>query len=214
MHCQDYVVARLDTKNGKSPLTSLLDLRRNRNYILVLKPDGKVIERVERPQALEEILAFLVKHSGEPVPHPALGAKPVVQLRMPQLRKVSEPAQQKIAERVIRLLKTSEFNSARQPDRFQGGLTRVQAYYRKTAGTSHMVLSFKEPQKFRTIGGEVEAAEIVIGLSHKTHHSSLFTVDTDGVVVEHSKESLDEGTALLKEIRGAVRQPTGLELRK
>lgn len=214
MHCENFVVARLDTKNGKAPLTSALDIRRNRNYILMLKPDGKVIERVEKPQSLEEILAFLVKHSGEPGPHPALESDLSVQIRMPRLWKLNEKSQKKIAAQVIRLLKTSEFNSARQPNRFQGGLTRTQAYYRKTASVSHLVLSFKKPQKFRTIGGEIEAAEVVIGLSHKSHHSSLFTVDAKGVVVEHAKESLDVGTALLNEIRAATDRMIDLELRK
>lgn len=214
MHCENFVVARLDTKNGKAPLTSALDIRRNRNYILMLKPDGKVIERVEKPQSLEEILAFLVKHSSEPGPHPALESDLSVQIRTPRIWKLNEKSQKKIAAQVIRLLKTSEFNSARQPNRFQGGVARTQAYYRKTAGVSHLVLSFKKPQKFRTIGGEIEAAEVVIGLSHKSHHSSLFTVDPKGVVVEHSKESLDEGAGLLNEIRAVTDRMIDLELKK
>lgn len=214
MHCENFVVARLDTKNGKAPLTSALDIRRNRNYILMLKPDGKVIERVEKPQSLEEILAFIVKHSREPGPHPALESDLSVQIRTPRLCKLNEKSQKKIAAQVVRLLKTSEFNSVRQPNRFQGGLARTQAYYRKTASVPHLVLSFKKPQEFRTIGGEIEAAEVVIGLSHKSHHSSLFTVDAKGVVVEHAKESLDVGTALLNEIRSATDLMIDLELRK
>ena len=171
---------------------------------MILRADGKVVERVERPKTLQQILSFLHRHV--PSPHPALDAQPVVQLRFPKLQKLSESAEQKIGALVIELLRTSQFNSESQPAEFDGGVSRVQANYRKTAGVPHLVLSFRKPQKFQTIGGEIRTAEVVVGLSHESHHSSLFTVDGDGQVVEHSRESLPKGTTLLEAIRGELRK--------
>lgn len=130
-----------------------------------------------------------------------------MQLRFPKLQKLSESAEQKIAAQVVELLRTSQFNSESQPAEFDGGVSRVQANYRKTAGVPHLVLSFRKPQTLQTIGGEIETAEVVVGLSHESHHSSLFTVNGDGQVVEHSRESLPQGTTLLEAIRRELPKP-------
>jgi hypothetical protein len=196
-------MARVDTKNGRAPDTKKLNLKRNRNYILVLKPDGKIVEQIERPESLAAVLKFLDRHTRSPVPHPALDAQPVIKLHFPKLQKLTKAAEKKIAENVIDLLLSSQINSASQPADFEGGVSRVQRNYRNSAGVPHLVVSFKKTQTFRTIGAEIKVTEVVIGLSPDKHRS-LFTVDDRGRVVEHGDESLAKGKTLVQTIQSAL----------
>jgi hypothetical protein len=173
---------------------------------MILKPDGKEVARLEGPESMSAILTFMDRHTKNQKPHPALEAQFVVQLRFPKLRKLSENAERKIAERVIALLLTSQLNSQSEPAKFEGGVSRVQKHYRQTAAVTHLALSFVKPQAFSTIGGKITVAEIVVGLSQNKHRS-LFTVDADGRVVEHSGESLAKGAALLTTIHQLLAGP-------
>ena len=58
-----FLVKELDTKNGRSPEAVARGLLRNRSYVLVLSADGTERGRLEDPRNLEEIIAFMRRHS-------------------------------------------------------------------------------------------------------------------------------------------------------
>lgn len=55
------IVAHLDTKNGRADFVKRLKLRRNRNYVLILNPDGSEVFRIEKPKKFESLLAPIVR---------------------------------------------------------------------------------------------------------------------------------------------------------
>ena len=62
-----FIVAHLDTRNGRAPFLKRLKVGRNRTYALVLKPDGREISRMENPRTLEEIILLLRQAGPQPV---------------------------------------------------------------------------------------------------------------------------------------------------
>jgi hypothetical protein len=61
--------------------------------------------------------------------------------------------------------------------------------YRKTVSGKYLLVSFKEPRKIKTVGGEVSVREILIGLNRPDYASSLYTIDDEGRIVGHAKHS-------------------------
>ena len=66
---QRFVIAHLDTKDGRAPFVKKLKVQRNQTYALVLGPDGREIGRLTKPRTLEEIIVFL--QMTVPPPEPA-----------------------------------------------------------------------------------------------------------------------------------------------
>ena len=63
-----FIVANLDTRNGRAAFVKRLKVERNQTYGLVLKPEGCEIFRMENPRALEEIIILLEQAVPQPVP--------------------------------------------------------------------------------------------------------------------------------------------------
>ncbi len=61
--------------------------------------------------------------------------------------------------------------------------------YRKTVSGKYLLVSFKQPRKFKTVGGEINVREIIIGLNRPDYASSLYTIDDEGRIVAHTKYS-------------------------
>ena len=62
-----FIVAHLDTRNGRAAFVKQLKVGRNQTYALVLKPDGREITRIENPRKLEEIIILLRQAGPQPV---------------------------------------------------------------------------------------------------------------------------------------------------
>ena len=62
-----FIIAYLDTKNGRAAFVTRLKVKRNQTYALVLKPDGREIARIENPRTLEEIIILLRQAGPQPV---------------------------------------------------------------------------------------------------------------------------------------------------
>ncbi len=50
-------------------------------------------------------------------------------------------------------------------------------------------MSFLPSQKITTVGGEITAAEVVVGLRGPNGKNTVFTIDESGTIVGHSKYS-------------------------
>ena len=62
-----FIVAHLDTRDGRAEFVKRLKVARNQTYALVLKPDGREIARIENPRTLEEIIILLRQAGPQPV---------------------------------------------------------------------------------------------------------------------------------------------------
>ncbi len=188
-------MARLDTKNGKAEFVSTLGVKRNVNYVLILKSDGSEITRLVKPKTLESITAILDPVAQQPK---------TVTVRFPDVRDISGKTQERIYALSAGLLKTSNFNSAAHAKPFRGGIPRVQAKYRKAVSGRYLIITFPQSRKFKTLGGEITALEIVVGLNRVDYADSLFTIDAEGRVVEHAKYSGTKGIELFNAIKQAI----------
>ncbi len=102
---------------------------------------------------------------------------------------LSELDQNKLLEQALQLLKTSNHNSGKEAKNNLFTLHGVQNDYRATVAGKFLVCRFQPSKKVTTVGGDIFASEIVIGLNGAQYASSLFTVDKDGSVVGHAKYS-------------------------
>ena len=127
-----------------------------------------------------------------------------ITVRFPDVRKLTGKTHESIYAHTIDMLQTSIFNSAVHARPFQGGIPGVQARYRKTVSGRYLVITFKTPRKFRTLGGKLSAFEVVVGLNRSDYADSLFTIDVEGRIIEHSKYSGGKGIELLKTIKKAI----------
>jgi hypothetical protein len=104
----------------------------------------------------------------------------------------------------LRLLETSNFNSERHRDLLKATLKSTHAAYRKAVAGRYLVVSFDTPRRIKTIGGEVDVLEVVIGLNRPDYADSLFTIDSEGRVVAHQKYSGTDGIELLRRVKAAL----------
>lgn len=104
---------------------------------------------------------------------------------------LAPPTIQTLYSNALQLLETSNFNSRNSPaSSWPGyGVTETQETYRQAVSGKYLLISFKEPRKVNTLGGEVSVKEIVIGLRRRDIASSLHTIDDEGRVVSHGKYS-------------------------
>ena len=117
----------------------------------------------------------------------------------------------------MELLETSNFNS--RTSGLDWSISKIHEEYRQTVAGKYLLVSLIEPQRIKTVGGEVIVREIVIGLnrpdcvaivegvSYADYASSLFTIDDEGRVVVHAKYSglmCIELMKLVKKIAGEL----------
>ena len=139
---------------------------------------------------------FLLLAPGHVVGQPT---EPTVVLKSNRLQELAPQAAATVREKVINLLKTSNFNSKdHMGSIFPGGARRVQRRYRNTVGGRYLVVVFPLSRHFELIRGQATAIEVIVGLNHPKYSDALFTIDPDGRVVEHSKYSGALATDLLK----------------
>lgn len=122
-----------------------------------------------------------------------------VALRFGKQTPLTHEAIQTLSSKALELLETSNFNS--RTGYLDVSIAKAQEEYRQTVSGKYLLISLKEPQKIKTIGGEVIVREIVIGLNrpdsiaivggvnYAEYASSLFTIDEEGRVVVHAKYS-------------------------
>ena len=63
-----FIVAHLDTRNGRAAFVKRLKVARNQTYALVLNRNGREIARIENPRTLEEIIILLEQAVPQPAP--------------------------------------------------------------------------------------------------------------------------------------------------
>jgi hypothetical protein len=123
-----------------------------------------------------------------------------VPLNLPAATATPRPAAE-LGKLAAQLVESSNFSSYHQPQ-MVGSIPEVQQRYRQTAAGNNLVLTYAEPVKFNTEGGELWVLEIVIGLASPDRVDALFTIDNAGRVVAHEKYS----GALAVELRQAADQ--------
>ena len=110
---------------------------------------------------------------------------------------------QPLYSKAVTLLESSNFNS-RAP-LWEWNISEILEGHRKTVSGRYFLVSFKEPRKIKTVGGEVRVREIVIGLNGREYASPLYTIDDEGRIVGHTKYSgpfCVEFLTLVKKIAG------------
>jgi hypothetical protein len=108
-------------------------------------------------------------------------------LRYGEERALSQEVVQPLYSKAVELLESSNFNS-RAP-RWEWNMSEILEVHRKTVSGKYLLVSFKEPRKIKTVGGEITVREIIIGLNRTDYASSLFTIDDEGRIVGHAKYS-------------------------
>jgi hypothetical protein len=101
-----------------------------------------------------------------------------------------ENDQSQIQQQIITLVESSNFHSGRGDKYHIFTATGVQQDYRDTvAGGEYVLLLLSPAKKIVTVGGEITAAEVVIGMRGPTGKNTVFTIDETGAVVSHGKYS-------------------------
>jgi hypothetical protein len=138
---------------------------------------------------------------------------PAVDLHLPKTLAIDERMRGQLSDASLKILGSSNFNSRNHPGTLRRWTPRrIHADYREVVSGPHLVVSFDEPRRVGTIGGQVEVIDIVIGLGLRTRDSQgraypgpLYTIDAEGRVVRHEKWSGEFGLELLRLIQEATR---------
>lgn len=120
------------------------------------------------------------------------------------VRALDEKALPRLRFLALDLLETSMFNSERHRDLLKATPRSTHAAYRTAVAGRYLVLAFDAPRRIRTIGGDVDVLEIVIGLNRADYADSLFTIDSEGRVVAHQKFSGAHAIDLLRRVNAAL----------
>ncbi len=130
---------------------------------------------------------------------------PVVEVRdKTGVRALDPKALADVRAVALRLLESSNFNSERHRDILTATPKSTHAAYRKTVAGRYLLVSFDTPRRIKTIGGEVDVLEMIIGLNRPDYADSLFTIDHEGRVVAHQKYSGTEGVELVRMVKAAL----------
>lgn len=129
-------------------------------------------------------------------------ALPLVELHFRNKQVVlTEPGQQRASRLAMQLLETSNFHSGPGDKYHMFTLSDTQRKYRQVVAGKFLLVSFPEPRKVTTIGGEIVVSEIVLGLNRDDYAMGLFTIDATGSVVAHSKYSGVHCVEILKTVK-------------
>lgn len=124
----------------------------------------------------------------------------------------------------VALLRTSNYNSKHHSSTngsgpFSSGMHGVQARYRNAVAGNYVLIAFAEPRHFNLIRGTADVVEIVIGinqtspnpepgsaveLDRTTPADTLFTIDPEGHVVEHSMFSGSDAVKFKDTVRSIL----------
>ena len=110
-----------------------------------------------------------------------------VELRYGAKAAPSQEAAQRLHAKAVELLESSQFNS-RNP-RWKRDPPKILDEYRQALSGKHFVVTYPQPQRVTTMGGEIGVRQIVIGLNRPDYANSLHTVDDEGRIVGHAKYS-------------------------
>lgn len=91
----------------------------------------------------------------------------------------------KLFMKSIEILRSSNFNSS--SPRWQWDEAKLNLEYGRSVSGKHVLVTFNEPRKIKTIGGDVAARELIIGLNGAEVAGPVHTIDADGKVVGHAK---------------------------
>ena len=195
MLSDQFIVTRLDTRNGKADFVPTLKVERNATYVLILAPDGTETARLKNPPTLDAIARLVEK---------VVPPQVLVTLKYPGVADLKNGAKDNLHLLAIELLTTSKVNSSNHLVPFPHGLAGVNANYRQTVSGSYLLVRFKLPRTFKTAGGEMPASEVVIGLGRADWVDSMFTIDSEGRVIEYGQYDRAKATSLLKTAKEAV----------
>lgn len=118
-------------------------------------------------------------------------ALPVVQLFAGDKQVgLPESAQTRLRQQVTDLLKSSNFHSGAGDKHHLFTSSDVQQDYRDMlAAGEYLLMTLSPAQKIGTVGGEVTAAEVVVGLRGPGGKNTIFTIDESGRIISHAKYS-------------------------
>jgi hypothetical protein len=102
----------------------------------------------------------------------------------------------------LKFLESSNFNTVAHTRILGQSVPAVQERYRRAVAGDCLVITYDHPIKVHTVGGDVSAFEIVIGLNRPEYADDLFTIDELGRVVGHGKYSGGIGIELRRAANG------------
>jgi hypothetical protein len=118
-----------------------------------------------------------------------------------QVRQLDHETKTKIQTLALRFLESSNFNSIQHRDILKVTTQQVHAAYRTTVAGHYLLLVFEKPHHVKTVGGDINVLEAVIGLNGPDYANSLFTIDEQGRVISHEKYSGQLGIELLQAVK-------------
>lgn len=133
------------------------------------------------------LTTVLVSIAAADTPEPAPANQFTLTLRFGTETATNQDVLQPVYAKAVELLESSNFNS--HAPRWSWNVSEVLEGYRKTVSGKYLLVSFREPRKLKTLGGEVIVREIVIGLNRPDLASSLYTIDDEERIVAHTKYS-------------------------
>ncbi len=120
---------------------------------------------------------------------PAAPTAPAYELSLRDggVRRLGREGVGRLYQKAIEVVESSNFNS-RVP-LWEWKTAEILEGYRATVAGRYCVITFKAPQRIKTIGGEIGVREIVVGLTGTDYPSSLYTIDEELRIVGHAKYS-------------------------
>ena len=108
-----------------------------------------------------------------------------VVLRYSQDVALGEDESRKLFEKAMEILQSSNFNSSNPLWKWDEAKMNVE--YGRAVSGRHVLVIFDKPEKIKTLGGLIDARELVIGLNGSQVASPVYTVDSAGKIIEHAK---------------------------
>ena len=118
----------------------------------------------------------------------AAEAVPSIELHWPGKQiALAEKTREQLSHQAVRLVESSNFHSDPGDEHHIFTRSGVHSSYRREIAGRYLLVSFPTPRKFKTVGGDITVAEVVVGLNRDDYASNLFTIDEDGRIIGHSK---------------------------
>jgi hypothetical protein len=98
---------------------------------------------------------------------------------------LSQGDARELFDKSIEILHSSNFNSSKP--RWEWDDAKINLEYGRAVSGRHVLLTFSKPEIIKTIGGDITARELIIGLNGSQYASSVHTVDSGGKLIGHAK---------------------------